>query len=79
MTLVVRLVEWLPLRKPADLDGPHVVRKAARATRRPELDPLEELVRLVGQVDANEPGPRKKPISARRTISKPARSARGPR
>jgi hypothetical protein len=56
MTLLGRLVEWLSRRKPSGDDGPRIIRKSSeRSERELDIDPLEELVRLVGEADASEP------------------------
>jgi hypothetical protein len=46
MTLLGLLIEWLR-RKHALDDGPRIVRKGDRCEREPEVDPLEELARIV--------------------------------
>ena len=57
MTLLGRLIEWLR-RKPAPDDGPRIVRTGDRCEREPEVDPLEELVRIVGDASGDAPRPR---------------------
>ncbi len=68
MTLLGQLIGWLR-RKPAPDDGPRIVRKGDRREREPDMDPLEELVRIVGDAGADAPRPRTKPTNARRIRS----------
>jgi hypothetical protein len=80
MTIIGRLVEWLRRREPRRDVGPRPLRKTSdRREPQPEVDQIEELLRFVG--DTNEAAPRHhtKPTNARRPISKPKGSARGPR
>jgi hypothetical protein len=71
MTLLGRLIEWLR-RKPAPDDGPRIVRKDDQCART-EVDPLEELVRIVGDARRDAPRPRTKLTNARRIRSHPRR------
>jgi hypothetical protein len=51
--------------------GPRIVRKSSnRGERQPDIDQLEELIRIVGEADAREPPRRAKPTSARRIRSR---------
>ena len=68
MTLLGRLIEWLR-RKPPLNDGPRIVRKGGGRERERDVDPLEELVRIVGDAGADAPRPRTKPTNARRIRS----------
>lgn len=71
MRLLARMVEWLRWRKSEGDEGPRIVRKSSdRGEREPDVDQLEELVRIVGQTDASEPRPRAMPTSARRIRSR---------
>jgi hypothetical protein len=57
------------LRPPAGDDGPRIVRQGERREPEPDLDPLEEFARIVGEPDGAAPRPRSEPTSARRIRS----------
>ena len=44
------MFRWLRQRKSEDLDEPHIIRKGDGGERRPDVDPLDELVRIVGEI-----------------------------
>jgi hypothetical protein len=70
MTLPGLLIEWLR-RKHALHDGPRIVRKGDRCEREPEVDPLEELARIVCDASSDTLRPRTKLTNARRIRSRP--------
>jgi hypothetical protein len=70
MTLLGLLIEWLR-RKHALDEGPRIVRKGDRCEREPEVDPLEELARIVGDASGDALRPRTKLMDARRIRSRP--------
>ena len=78
MRLLARPLEWLGQRRLPGDDGLRIVRKGDRGEHQLDVDPIEELARIVGAADAREPRPHKRPTGARRTTSA-ARSHRGPR
>lgn len=63
MTGPWRLLEWMRERRAA--------KSSARSEPEPDIDPIEELVRIVGEADANEPRLHAKPTTARRVRSRP--------
>jgi hypothetical protein len=74
MTPLGRLIEWLRRRKPTrDDGGPRIFPKGDGLERQPEVDPLDELLRIVGEADASEPRPRAKPTGAPHPSLRPFR------
>jgi hypothetical protein len=72
MTIIPRLVEWLRRREPRGDDGARPIRKSSeRRERQPDVEQIEELVRIVGEADASEPRPHTKPTNERRIRSRP--------
>jgi hypothetical protein len=76
MTLLGRLIEWLRRKRVLD-DGPRIVRKGDRCEREPEVGPLEELVRIVGDASGDAARPRTKLTNARRIRSRTTPIRRG--
>ena len=73
--LASRMLDWLRQRfeaaKPATTGRAYLRKSSERRERQPDVDQVEELVRIVGEADASEPRPRTRPTSARRIRSRP--------
>jgi hypothetical protein len=66
-----RLIEWLRRRKPPLDERTRIIRKSSeRGDGEPDIDPLDELVRLVGDASGDALRSRTKPTSARRIRSR---------
>jgi len=70
MTILGRLIEWLRRREPKRDDAPRIVSKGERREREPQVDQIEELRRLIGEVGRHAPRPRVKSTSAPRVRSR---------
>ena len=70
MTLLGRMLAWLRRLKPAGSEL-RLVRKGERPEPQPAVDPLEELLRIVGEAEPGEPLSRGRPTSARRIRPRP--------
>jgi hypothetical protein len=60
-----RMLEWLRAHNPTVDDGKRIVRKADRGEPPPDIDQIEELVRIIGEAPGG-PLRRGEPTSARR-------------
>ena len=67
---VRRLLAWLHRRGPADGDPARIIRKGDRGEPQADTDPIQELVRIVGEFDASDLRPHRNTLasSRRRTL-----------